>query len=356
MERSMIGRITIMILAIAAAGALIPVSARSQNVTVKGIDSLQVKANLQVQFNTTSVEDEPSSEWLMRRARLMLRGWIAGWIRGDLEGDFGRGSARLTDGYVTLGFASVLTIRAGQYKKPFNAHELVSSRELLVAERDGAPRGTGGPTPDGLVDDLGYSNRDIGIEWDGKSGRLGWAAGFWNGSGDNEPEEDDGKQIAGRLNVEVVPGWRVSGAWTGMRISEPPDADDATWYDAVELAVTGGEYAEPGWKALGQLMAGDNWDPDLDGSDETSFLALQGIVGYHVPLFTTPYLIGLEPVLRLGWTDPDTDADDDQALLATPGVNLYFHEHVKTQIQADFLSPGEGDGEVALRVHTVLEF
>jgi hypothetical protein len=339
-----------------AAVALLPSSARSQTVHVKGIDSLHVKANLQVQFNTTSTDDEPSSEWLLRRARLGVRGWIAGWIRADLEGDFGRRSARLTDGYVTLAFAPVFTLRLGQYKKPFNAHELVSSRELLVAERDGAPRGTDGPTPDALVDELGYSNRDIGFEWDGKRGRVGWVAGFWNGAGDNVSEADDGKQFAGRLNVEVAPGWTVSGAWAGKRISEPPDAPDAAWYDAVELAVTGGKYAEPGWKALGQLMAGDNWDPDLGGGDEASFLALQGIVGYHVPVFSVPYLVGVEPIVRVGWADPDTDADDDQALLATPGVNLYLHEHVKTQIQADFLSPGEGDGEVALRVHTVLEF
>jgi hypothetical protein len=352
----MLRRIVILTVAIVSAGALSPPFAHPQNVHVKGIDSLQVKANLQVQFNTTSVDDEPGSEWLARRARLGLRGWIAGWIRADLEGDFGRGDARLTDGYVLLAFAPEFTLRVGQYKKPFNAHELVSSRELLVAERDGAPRGTSGPTPDGLVDDLGYSNRDIGIEWDGTSGRLGWAAGFWNGSGDNEAEDDDGKQIAGRLNVAATPNWVVSGAWTGKRISDPPDAADAAWYDAFELAVTGGEYAEPGWKALGQLMAGDNWDPDLGGGDDVSFLAAQGIVGYHVALFTTPYLIGVEPIVRLAWADPDTDVDDDRAVLATPGVNLYFHEHVKTQIQADFLSPEEGDGEVALRIHIVLEF
>jgi hypothetical protein len=351
----MMRRIKVMMLGIALASVALPAAARSQNVKAKGIDSLEVKANLQVQFNTTSVDDEPGSEWLMRRARVAVRGWIAGWIRGDVEGDFGRGSARLTDGYVTLGFAPVFALRAGQYKKPFNAHELVSSRELLVAERDGAPRGTDGPTPDGLVDDLGYSNRDIGIEWDGRRDRFRWAAGFWNGSGDNESEDDDGKQLAARLSAEVVPGWTVSGAWTGKRISEPPDAPDATWYQAVELAVTGGEYAAPGWKALGQVMAGDSWDPDLGGSDEASFLALQGIVGYHVALFSTPWLIGVEPVARLGWADPDTDTDEDQALLATAGLNLYFHEHVKTQVQADFLSP-EGDGEVALRVHTVLEF
>lgn len=352
----MIHRIVVMVVAVAAAVVLAPGSARSQNVKVKGIDSLQVRANVQVQLNTTSVDDEPGSEWLLRRARLGIRGWAAGWIRGDLEVDFGKGGAKLTDGFVTLAFAPVLSLRAGQFKKPFDALELTSSRELLVAERDGSPRGTGGPTPDGLVDDLGYSNRDIGLEWDGRSGRVGWAAGFWNGAGDNATEDDDGKQLAGRLHVEAAPGWTVSGAWTGKRISGPPDAVDAAWYDAVELAVTGGEYGQPGWKALGQVMAGDNWDPDVGGGDDVSFLALQGIVAWHHPLYTTPYLIGIEPVVRVGWADPDTDTDDDQALLSTAGVNLYLHEHLKTLIQIEHLSPGEGDGEVAFRIHTVLEF
>ena len=351
----MIRRIVVMMLGIAVAIVVLPAAARSQNVKAKGIDSLDVRANLQVQFNTTSVEEEPGSEWLVRRARIGLRAWIGGWIRADLEADFGRGSADLTDGYVTLGFAPVFTLRAGHYKKPFNAHELISSRELLVAERDGAPRGTDGPTPDGLVDDLRYSRRDIGIEWDGRHDRFRWATGLWNGTGDNEREDDDGKQLASRLSVDMAPGWTASGAWTGMRISEPPDAPDAAWYQAVELAVTSGEYGEPGWQALGQVMAGDNWDPGVGGGDDASFVTIHGIVAYHVALFSTPYLIGVEPVARLGWADPDTDADEDDALLGTAGVNLYFHERVKTQIQVDVLS-AEEDSEMALRVHTVLEF
>ena len=351
----MIRRIFPLVLVVAASGVLLPTDARSQVVHAKGIDSLNVRANVQVQFNTTSVDEEPSSEWLMRRARLGLRGWIAGWIRADLEADFGRGDVQLTDGYLTLGFAPVFTLRAGHYKKPFNAHEMISSRELLVAERDGAPRGADGPTPDGLVDDLRYSRRDVGLEWDGRHQRLQWAAGVWNGTGDNEIEDDDGKQLIARVSAEVVPGWTASGAWTGLRISDPPDAEDASWYQAVELAVTGGEHAEPGWKALGQVMAGDNWDPELGGGDESSFLTLHGIVAYHVGLFETPFLIGVEPVARVGWADPDTDADDDQALLTTVGVNFFFDERLRTQVQADFLSPEEDD-EVALRIHTVLEF
>ena len=353
----MIGRIVVMIAGIALGALALPADARSQNVKAKGIDSLDVKANLQVQFNTTSQGDEPNSEWLLRRARLGVRAWIAGWIRADVEGDFGRGSPRLTDGFVQLGFSRAFVLRLGQYKKPFNVHELVSSRELLVAERDGAPRGTDAPTPDGLVLDLNYSDRDIGIEASGRRGDMRWIAGLWNGSGDNVREADEGKQLAARVEYQVAPTWVVGGAWTGAWQAQLEDPTEGAAYHAFELAVTGGRYQEPGWKALGSLMVGDNWNPEFGGGEEdTTFVALQGIAAYHLPVYATPFLIGIEPVARVGWTDPDTDTDDDAALLATGGVNLYLDERLKTQVQVDTLVPEEAATEWALRVHTVLEF
>ncbi len=343
---------------VAATGTLVlparPVSA--QNVSAHGVDSLHVRANLQVQFNTTSVEDAPSSEWLLRRARLGIRVWASSWTRGDLEADFGEGKARLTDGYVRLSFAPELRLQAGQYKKPFDALELTSSRELLVVERDGAPRGTSGPTPNGLLDDLGYAGRDVGLEWSGARHRAEWVVGAFNGSGANAEEVDDGKQLGARLSVEVGHGWDVTGGYAARRVSEPPDATGAHWYQASELALTGGEYGEPGLKALAQLVGGDNYDPDQGGADGATFFATQLIAAYNIAVFDVPYLIAWEPAGRLAWTDPDTDTDDDEATLVTLGVNLYHHAQLKTQFGLDILSPAVGDTETAFRVQTALAF
>ena len=66
--------------------------------------------------------------------------------------------------------------------------------------------------------------------------------------------------------------------------------------------------------------------------------------------------LALEPVVRVGWTDPATDVDDDAAVLATGGVNLYLDERLKTQIQVDTLIPEEEGTDWAFRLHTVLEF
>ncbi len=331
----------------------------AQNVSVHGIDSLHLRANIQPRFDTTTVDGEPSSGWEVRRARIMLRMFAAGWIRADVEGDFGRGRARLTDGYVRMDFAPEARVRAGQFKKPFDALELTSSRELLVVERDGLPRGAGLPTPNGVVHELGYNDRDIGAEWSGRFAPLTLTAGFWNGAGANASEDDDGKQVGVRAEVPVGGDWRLAGAWAGIRRSAPEEAPgaDGRWWNAFEVAATAGEYAEPGWKALLQLMAGDGEPLGVEvTSDLARFTTLQALAAYYVPVFSVPYVVGVEPVARFGWADPDTDADDDEATLWTAGINLYHHEHVKTQLQVDHVRPSEGDGETAVRIQATLGF
>ena len=67
-------------------------------------------------------------------------------------------------------------------------------------------------------------------------------------------------------------------------------------------------------------------------------------------------MIGVEPMARFGWTDPDTFPDDDEGTLWTAGLNLYHHERVKTQIQVDHVRPAEGDGETAGRVQLAIGF
>ena len=99
--------------------------AQAQKVVASGVDSVRVRGNVQAQFNTTSADGEPDSEWLLRRARLAIGASSGGWLHAFVEGDFGRGDARLTDGYVTLQFDPRLAIRAGQFKVPFDELERI---------------------------------------------------------------------------------------------------------------------------------------------------------------------------------------------------------------------------------------
>ena len=341
--------------------------------TASGVDSVRVRANVQAQFNTTSADGEPDSEWLLRRARIGIAAYAGGWLYTFVEGDFGRGDARLTDGFVTLRFDPRLEVRAGQFKVPFDELELISSRELPVVERDPLPRGGVGQTPNGLLDDLGYNARDIGLDWNGRFDPVRATLGVFNGQGDNEEELDDGKQLAARVAVEVAEGWRIAGAWTGLRLSEPPATDEAAWYHAVELAIRGGQYAAPGPQVLAQVFFGDDYDPEFLGDSDASFIAWQALAGWHFASYGTPFLIGWEPILRAGLTriedgsvvvgDEIFDLSGAEPLttVLTAGFNLYWKERIRTQVGLDWVS-FDGDGEfddsddVALRIQTGFGF
>jgi hypothetical protein len=345
----------------------------AQIVSAPGVDSVRVRANVQAQFNTSSAEDVADSEWLLRRARIGIAAYAGGWLYTYVEGDFGRGDAQLTDGYVTLRFDPRLELRAGQFKVPFDELELISSRELPVVERDPLPRGAAGFSPNGLLDDLGYNARDIGADWNGRFDQVRATAGVFNGQGDNESEPDDGKQVAARVAVQIAEAWSLAGAWTGLRLSEPPASAEATWYQAVELAVRGGDYAKPGPQVLGQIFFGDDHDPELLGDDDAGFFAWQAIAGWHFASYKTPFLIGWEPIVRAGQTRiddgsvlvdeeiVDLSGAEPSTTVLTGGVNLYWKERIRTQIQVDWAS-FDGDGEledsddVALRIQTGFGF
>lgn len=346
-------------------------SVSAQKVSAPAVDSLRLRGIAQAQFNTTSAEDEPESEWLIRRARLGARAYVGGWIQGFVEGDFGRGRARLTDGWVNLRFDKRFQLKLGQFKVPIDALELTSSRQLPVVERDPIPRGAVGFSPNGLLDDLGYNGRDIGAMWTGAWPSVTVDAGFFNGSGDNSSEDDDGKQVAARVTGKLHENWLLSISWTGLRVSDPPADDDATWYNAIELAATHGTYGEPGWRGIGHIIFGDDYDPEVFGDDDASFVALQGVVGYHVPLYNTAYLIGMEPIIRLGWTRVDDASivideeliplgDDPETFIATGGINLFWQDNVVTQFQVDVSDPDipevDGDTEVAFRFQAGFAF
>lgn len=329
----------------------------AQEVHVAGIDSARLRGVVQPRFDTSTVDSVAETGWELRRARLMLRMYAGGWIRGDVEADFARGSVQLTDGFVQLDFDPRFQIRLGQFKKPFDTLMLADGREGAPVERDGLPRGAVFPTPNIVGRSLGYSNRDLGAEWRGRFGRATLIGGFWNGSGANRGDEDDGKQVGARAEIAVPGGWRAIAAWAGIRRSAPEDEPDAEgrWSNGFELAATTGRPHEPGFKALLQAMFGDG-ARRAEEDEDAAFLTLQVLLAHYVALQAVPHLIGVEPIARWGWSDPDDDTDVDEATLWTGGVNLFHHPRVKTMFQVDHVAPAVGDGATAFRVQTSLGF
>ena len=53
----------------------------------------------------------------------------------------------------------------------------------------------------------------------------------------------------------------------------------------------------------------------------------------------------LEPLVRVSYGDPDTDAGGDHGWLLTPGVNVHFTGRNRLALNLDYWSPDTGNAE-----------
>lgn len=336
-----------------------PVLAQSSPVQVT------VTGRVQVQWNSTSVTaEEAGSEAPMaahtfetRRVRLGARISAGDAVDGFIETDVALGRLQLKQAWMRVALDPAISVRAGQFKKPFGLIELSSSAQLPMIERGVRIRGLTDALAgqaDGrlgtlrgdlllgdasvLVNAMGYAGYDLGIAAEGSHGRLAWSAGMFNGNGPDARDENDGKSFAARavyaadvgLPIAVGAGWSRRELNWPLATSPETRAGNAFGVDA-EL---GG--FRSGWWVLADATMGDNLL-----TDET-FAAAQGVLSHFRPT-RGGTIEGVEGVGRISWADPDRSVDGDAGMLLTPGVNLYFAGRNRVMFNWDVYVP-EGSG------------
>lgn len=322
-----------------------------------GALELDLTGRVQFQVNTTSVGGDdvavapPATAFETRRIRFGTGFAYGEWITGKVEADFSGAGARLTDGFVELAPAGPLRVRAGQFRKPFGVFELESSTRIRTIERGLRIRGltdlVGVPgETQWLLDAAGHLGRQIGVMVHGRSGAVGYAGGVFNGEGANAREVDGSKALAGRLTYALLPSLVIGGAVSDqpMRLFEGADEVRSS---AVELDATWGAFRAEGLHVRAEWMLGENPLADPAAAPAT-MTGVHGLVSWFHP--RAGRVEGVEPVLRLGWADPDTGADGDEGVLLTPGLNFYFDGRNRLMVNGDVYLPGQDvlDPELAL--------
>lgn len=337
------------------ATAQVQIRSRAAQITVTG--------RVQLQWNTTSVDGPISNEFLIRRARLTAEVKVNDLISGKVQPDFGEGELDLKDAYMRLSFAPGFRATLGQFKRPFDLFELTSSTQILVVERAGGIRGVDTCSGiDGLCsfsrfsEKLEYSDRDIGVMLDGNpnGSRVTYMLSVTNGTGSNAADENGAKSFTGRIEFEAREDLVVGGN-IGVHdyLDETGAENDYAFAFGGDVEL--GNYSE-GLHVQGGFVAGDNWQNlDASGSPSTFFSA-QGIVAYKIPVQTSRFVEAVEPLGRISWGDPDTDADDDAGILLTPGFVAHFSGRNKIAANLDIWSPSQGDTEFSLKVQSYLHF
>lgn len=338
----------------AASLAQVKIDSKALEITLTG--------RVHTQFNTTSVDEEVASEFLMRRARLTAEIRVSDFVSGKVQPDFGEGKINLKDAYLRLNFSPEFRATIGQFKRPFDLFELTSSTKILVVERTGAIRGVNTCAGSGgicslsqFTEKLGLSDRDIGVLFDGHDGskRLAYMVSLTNGSGPNVKEENDRKSFAGRLEVELRKDLRIAGNVSVHDFTDTLKAEDYAVAYGGDLEL--GNY-KTGLHVQAGAVAGDNWKKLDAAGDASTFATAQGIVTYRFPLSGNRFVEALEPVGRVSWGDPDTDASDDDGFLFTLGFMVHFTGLNKIAVNVDVWAPSTGSSEWSLKTQSYLHF
>jgi len=363
----------------------------SAQIIEAGDVKLRLLGRVQTQFSTTSIDEEeltaagrplataiPSTQFETRRIRFGAELEFEKWLVGKLETELGLARLQIRDAFLNMAFDPRFQLRVGQFKKPFSLMQLTSSsvwpviergvriRGLLesIAVRDSLAGGTrviqnfrGIPVigeEQELLELFLYQNFDQGAAVHGRFGALGYYAGVFNGSGWDRPDDNDSKSYAGRLTLgftklPIVLGGAVS--YREFRVRNQPTIVDSNGI-AFEGDIEIGAFRKKGIHVMGEFTIGDNMVQTDD-----QFLAGQGIVAWFQPL-NNQRIEGLEIAGRASYGDPRRELEEDEGLLLTPGVNVYFFGRNRLMFNWDWylMSSRLGESENALRAQVQFYF
>jgi hypothetical protein len=333
------------------------VISKKSNVTFGG--------RLHAQFQTSNSEeakdgDEPSSTFSVRRARLAASYKNeSGKIKGKVQYDLGEGGAKLKDGYIDASCCPHFAIRMGQFKKPFSLWELTSTTKTMVIERGNAVIGSSWKATNQIIGKDGrYSGRDIGAMVHGKTEKVDYAFGVFNGNGDNKKADDDkGKTFGGRLVLKAMPGVRVGGSVSSRTIScydsfvDTTKNGESASFTAFEVDLDfgiGPDVSQTGPWLQAEVATGNN--PHFD--DETDFMGVTVVGSFNLRQPEGGKIYSIRPAVRVDYAQRHKDDDDFTNMLITPGIDIFFDKYNRLQINVDMNKPkmDGADSEVAVRV------
>jgi phosphate-selective porin len=163
-----------------------------------GKNAAHVGGRLQARYTFTDVDDpskEDASNFDISRMRVWLRGNVfAKELYYTWQHDFGgSGGATLKDALLGYRFADPLSVQFGQFKAPTSRQQLASSGSQLFVDRS-------------LADGFFNLGRDRGVQASGNlaDSRVQYAAGIFNGNGENRGNSENNHLYAARLDVDPL--------------------------------------------------------------------------------------------------------------------------------------------------------
>jgi phosphate-selective porin OprO and OprP len=253
----------------------------------------------------------------VRRARFSLAGEIIKNLKAKFTIDVVR-SPVLIDAQLDATFSEALNLRFGQFLVPFGVESSVSTADLDTINRS--------QPVDKLAPgrDIGTLGRDVGLALTGKYSLFDYTVGVFNGTGANKADTNDKKDFAGRLGIRPLEFLSVGASlYKGSyntAVGAPSTRRDRTGIDAALIV---GDVS-----VKGEFI----WAVD-DRIDKRGWFVQGG-------LFVLPKTI--QVLAKFDAFDKDASAANDRTNLYTLGLNWFFADRTKIQVNYEYLRNESG--------------
>ena len=345
--------------------------------------TVQVQGRIQVQYRLSSGDSsgnynptQMSNGFEVRRLRFQTNVRFGDNINLVIQPSFEMGALRMRDAFLRVGLTPRFGISVGQEKSPFQRYELTSSNTLPSIDR--GVRILRLSNKEGLNDILtnnGYTSHDLGafVDFAAPDNKVTLKVGVQNGSRESSVDVNNGKSFFARatataiMNADNQPVLQL-GASFGSRdraICSTCTGTIAYYADSAKTTTAFGVDAEwggfrPGLHVIADFATGDNAPfanrintgrntANLRTSADTALRTFRGfsLVGAYRVMTNgadTRVIKMFEPSLRVDYVDPDTKTTNDQGILITPVLNIYFANTVVLRAGLDFYSYKDAAG------------
>ena len=343
--------------------------------------NIQVQGRIQLQYRYSSGDSSANYSksgvnniFEIRRLRIQTNVRFGDNINLVIQPSFEMGSLRMRDAFLRVGLTPNVAVVAGQEKSPFQRYELNSSNNLLSIERGlRVLKLSGKEALNDVLVQNGYASQDLGagIEVESSDHRFFVKGVIQGGSRESAVDVNNAKSFFARatatalLNKDNQPQLQV-GASFGSRDraicsncpAGPVPATPTYYPDSSKRTTAFGLDAEwggfrPGLHVIADFATGDNVPvsggfrvnsgrntANLRNSADSNIVTFRGVhvIGAYRILTTgsdTRLIKIVEPAIRFDYTDPNTSVTNDQGILITPVLNLYFANSVELRAGID---------------------
>ncbi|MBR4469129.1 MAG: hypothetical protein IKS53_06810 [Bacteroidales bacterium] len=280
----------------------------------------------------------------MRRVRLSVDGNLAKTVSYKIQGDFTR-SPMLVDAYIKYKPCREFAIQLGQFKTPFTIESPINPVNLEIFDYGEAVQQLGGYKD---VCGVGALGRDLGLMATGslfpvegeegyKYSIVDYSIGVFNGNGANNLDNNNSKDIVGRLDVH--PGLKeitLSGSYYYGKYNK-----DDVYFGTRNRWAAGAQYNDGKFLLRGEYISGKTGqlatvipeDPNYFNSN-----GYYGVIGYNFQAGEQKIM----PVLRYEHFTKDTSIVNGGTNWYTAGINYWPLKSVNCKLDYSLIQKEAG--------------